>query len=201
MVSDTIAEPQKPESYSPYIIVAVLVFFIPLITGYFAGPVLGDNPLADMEELFELLGDLSPLVIFLVIFFNNTIKALLAVVLGILAGLPTLVFVGFNGYILGAVVAALKTELSGAVIAASLVPHGIIEISMILLASAFGLAVGMESIRYLFRRKSAVRATLKKGLMLYLKWVLAGLFIAAVVEVLVTPLIAMLVSGGTILSP
>lgn len=198
MEPEAISEPNKHSVYRTCGIAAVLVFFIPLIAGYFVAPITGDNPMGDLQELFGMLAGLSPLAIFIVIFLNNSIKALLAMVFGILAGIPTLLFLGFNGYIIGAVVSALQSEMSGALIAASLVPHGILEIAMIILSCALGLAVGMESIKYIFRRRSAVKATLVKGLNIYLKWVLAGLFIAAIIEVIVTPLIVLLVGGESL---
>jgi stage II sporulation protein M len=201
MISEELPEVQKQNKYTLCAVAAVLVFFVPLIVGYFTSPLAGANPLADLEALSDLLKNLSPLAIFAVIFFNNAIKALLSLVLGVLAGLPTLFFLGFNGYILGSVVSALQPEMSGAVIAASLIPHGVIEIAMVLLASTYGLAVGLESLRHLFRKESAVKATLKKGLKVYVRWVIAGLFIAAVVEVLVTPVIVLLVSGGDLPLP
>lgn len=201
MVSETTQEAGRSKKYLFPALAAIVVFFIPLIAGYITAPITGDNPLADLEELFGMLAGLGPLVIFIIIFVNNAVKALLSLVLGILAGIPTLLFLGFNGYVIGAVVSALKTELSGGIIAASLVPHGVLEIAMVLLASTCGLALGMESIRHIFGRRSAVKAILAKGLRIYVKFVLAGLFVAALIEVLVTPLIVMLVGGESLPVP
>ena len=78
----------------------------------------------------------------------------------------------------------------------SFVPHGVIEIPVILLATALGLTVGMESARWLIRRERRVKSRLSEGLRVYVRWILPGLAIAAIVEVFVTPLAIGLVSTG-----
>lgn len=79
---------------------------------------------------------------------------------------------------------------------ASFIPHGVIEIPVVLLATALGFTVGMESARWLARKESRVRLRLSDGLKVYLRWILPGLAIAAIIEVFVTPLVIGLVSTG-----
>ena len=183
----------------PYLLIATVLFVALFISGFNSDLESASAALEELEQLFEPLGNLGPFVLFLIIFLNNTIKALGAIVMGIVLGIPPLVFVVFNGFIIGAIVSALGSAVGYGVIAASLVPHGIIEIPVLLLSTALGLSVGLESLKFLIGRKSMVRAQLRYGLKIYLKWILVSLLIAAIIEVFVTPYFIVLAGGETIL--
>lgn len=183
----------------PYLLIATVLFVALFISGFSSDLESASAALEDLEQLFEPLGNLGPFVLFLIILLNNTIKALGAIVMGIALGIPPFVFIVFNGFIIGAIVSVLGSAVGYGVIAASLVPHGIIEIPVLLLSTALGLSVGLESIKFLIGRKSLVRAQLRYGLKIYLKWILASLLIAAIIEVFVTPYFIVLAGGETIL--
>ena len=148
-----------------------------------------------LTPLMETMGALGLVALLLLIFLNNAIKALGAIAFGVLLGIPPIIFVGANGFMIGVAVLALQSSLGFGVLVASLVPHGIIEIPLLLLASALGRRVGMESLKYLLKQQSAVRAELRRGLRIYVKWILTGLFIAALIEVFITPLFILLIGG------
>lgn len=118
------------------------------------------------------------------------------VVLGILLGLPPIVFVGLNGLIIGGVSSAITSLKGWQFTVASLAPHGIIEIPMVLLAAALGVMVGIESLKWVTRQESRVKSQLKASLRLYVRWVLPGLAIAALIETFATPALVRLVPGG-----
>jgi len=180
------------------LILATGVFFVSLVVG----ALIGQNTIEELMRQFGAVleplastGNLSLLLV-LLIFINNAVKALGLVLLGILLGLPPLLFIGLNGFILGGLGSALESVKGWTYVMASFVPHGVIEIPAILLAAALGLTVGMESLRWLARRESRVKLQLSDCLRVYLRWVLPGLAIAAIIEVFVTPLLIGLVSGG-----
>ena len=179
-----------------YLPAAAVLFIISLVAGLRVSPELASNVLEELKIALEPLAEsLDPLILLPIIFLNNAIKALGAIVLGIVLGLPPLFFVVANGFMIGVVIIALKSSLGYGVIAASMVPHGIIEIPILLLASALGLRIGYQSLRYLIRQKSSVKAQLRQGMKIYLKWILASLFVAALVEVFITPLFILLAGG------
>jgi stage II sporulation protein M len=146
-------------------------------------------------ESLASMGNLS-ILLFLIIFINNAIKALGLVFLGILLGLPPLLFIGLNGFILGGFSSALESVNGWRYVIASFVPHGVIEIPVILLATALSLTLGMESLKWLLRRESRVKLQLSDCLKVYLRWILPGLAVAAIIEVFVTPLLIGLVNVG-----
>jgi len=180
------------------LILAAGIFFISLVLGMLFGQ---DTIEGLMGQLGAILGPLAStgkltILLFLIIFINNAIKTLGIIFLGILLGLPTLLFIGLNGFILGGLGSALESVNGWRYVIASFVPHGVIEIPVILLAAAFGFTVGMESLKWLIRRESQVKLQLSNGLKVYVRWILPGLAIAAIIEVLVTPLLIGLVNAG-----
>jgi stage II sporulation protein M len=198
--ADGITHANSPQRLlMPYVLMATGIFLVTLVIGLRVSPELTSSMMDELVQTFkpivETLGPSGPLALLFFIFANNAIKALGALVMGIILGLPPLFFVGGNGFLIGVTIAALHSRTGYGVIVASLAPHGVIEIPMLLLASALGLRIGMESIKFLIGQKSTVKAQLRQGFKIYLKWILAGLFIAAIIEVFITPLIVIL-SGG-----
>lgn len=180
------------------LILATSIFFVSLVLG----TLIGQNTVEGLMRQFgAVLEPLAPMgnvsiLLFLIIFINNAIKALGLVFLGILLGLPPLLFIGLNGFILGGLGSALESVKGWRYVIASFVPHGVIEIPVILLVTALGLTVGMESLKWLVRRESRVKLQLSYCLRIYLRWILPGLAIAAIIEVFVTPLLIGLVNAG-----
>jgi len=180
----------------PYILLAAVLLAVSLIIGLLVPSELASSTL---EELKITLGPLTesanPLILLIIIFLNNAIKSLGAIVLGILLGIPPFFFLVANGFMVGVIATALKSSLGWGIIAASLAPHGIIEIPALVLSSALGLKIGWESLKYLTRRKSSVKAQLRHSIRVYLKWIIIGLLVAAIIEVFVTPLFVLMVGG------
>ena len=180
------------------LILATSIFFASLVVG----TLIGQNPVEGLlSELGAVLGPLAStgnlsFLLLLIIFINNAIKALGIIFLGILLGLPPILFIGLNGFVLGGLGSALEAVNGWRYAVASFMPHGVIEIPVVLLATALGLTVGMESARWLVRKESRVRLQLSHGLKVYLRWILPGLAVAAIIEVFVTPFVIGLVSTG-----
>lgn len=179
------------------LVLATSIFFISIVLGRLIGQ---NAALEVVRRLGSALEHLAPtgnlaILLFLVIFINNAIKAFGLVFLGILLGVPPLLFIGLNGFILGSVGSALESLKGWRYVIASVVPHGVIEIPIILLAAALGLTVGMESLKWLARRESRVKSQLSDCLKVYLRWILPGLAVAAIIEAFVTPLLMGLVVG------
>jgi len=188
----------RQKVFTRNLILATSIFFITIVLG----TLIGQN--AALEVLRQLGGVLErfartdnlSILLFLIIFINNGIKALVVIILGILLGVPPLFFIGLNGFIFGSVGSALVSIKGWRYVIASVVPHGVIEMPMILLATALGLTVGMESLKWLVRRESRVILQLSDCLKIYLKWILPGIAAAAIIETFVTPLLMGLVNVG-----
>ncbi len=177
---------------------AASIFLITIVLGKLIGWNVALEAIRRLGGALERLtptGNLA-ILLFLIIFINNAIKTLLVVILGILVGIPPLLFIGINGFIVGSVGSVLESVKGWRYVIASVVPHAVIEIPMLLLATALGLTVGMESIKWLVRRESRVKLQLSDCLKVYLRWILPWLAVAAIIEAFVTHLIIGLVNVG-----
>ncbi|MEM2238699.1 MAG: stage II sporulation protein M [Candidatus Bathyarchaeia archaeon] len=142
-----------------------------------------------LSEMSKFLTAFPPPILAILVFLNNFIKSLLVVLLGFLIGIPPIVFLTFNGLILGAVVKYGFASIGFAGTLASLLPHGIIEIPSVLVASALGLNVGWEAWMGVFGRKSHVKATVVRSLKTFFKTITPMLAVAAFIEVFITPIV------------
>ena len=179
------------------LIVATILFSVAIVLGIIAPlDAFLLEMVQELDELFEPLEMINPFFLLFVIFLNNAVKSLGAIGFGILLGLPPVLFVSANGFVFGAVISWLKSLKGLEYVVASIAPHGVIEIPMLLLATALGFTVGWESLKWVRRRESSVKSQLSASLKLYLKVILPGLAVAAVIEAFVTPWLAGLAGGG-----
>jgi len=176
--------------------VATVLFAVTIILGIIAPWNSFLDIVQQLGDLLGPLGTINPFVLFLIIFFNNAIKTAGIIALGILIGLPPVLFVTVNGFVIGTVMSWIKSVEGLEYMIAIIAPHGVIEIPMLLLATALSFMVGWESLNWIRRRESSVKSQLVANLKLYLKIVLPGLAVAAAIEVSVTPWLANLVSGS-----
>jgi stage II sporulation protein M len=180
------------------ILLVTFVFAVAVLLGVLFSRGMAAEIMQQIRELLQPLGpanDLSPLLL-LIIFINNAVKALGVVLLGIIFGLPPLLFIVLNGLIIGGVSSMIASLKGWEYTVASLAPHGIIEIPAVLLAGAVGVMVGAESLKWLSKRESQVKLQLRAGLRICVRWILPGLAIAALIEAFVTPLVIRLVEGS-----
>jgi stage II sporulation protein M len=180
------------------LILAASIFLVSLIVGTLTGQNIVEELIRQFGAVLAPLastGSLSILLL-LIVFINNAVKALGLILLGILLGLVPLLFIAVNGFVLGGLGSALESVKGWGYVLASFAPHGIIEIPAILLAAALGFSLGIESFKWLARRESRVKLQLSNGLRVYVRWILPGLAVAAIIEAFVTPLVMGLVNAG-----
>lgn len=132
---------------------------------------------------------------FIFIFFNNAIKSVLVIYAGIFFGILPVIFLVINGMVIGFLV-HITTDNGASffdIVVKGLLPHGIIEIPVIIIACAFGLKFGGLASRSLIELGSAKRQGLGKQWETFLRrtltascWVIILLFIAAIIESTIT---------------
>jgi stage II sporulation protein M len=177
------------------ILISSILFTASMIIGFISDTAV-ISIIEGLVELSKFLTGFPPPILAILIFLNNFIKSLLVILLGFLIGIPPVVFLAFNGLILGVVVRYGVSSIGLAGTLASLLPHGVIEIPSTLVASALGLNVGWEALIGVFGMESRVKATVAHCLKIFLKVVAPLLAVAAFIEVYVTPLIYNLVAYG-----
>jgi len=154
-------------SLRKYITGITAVFIISMVLGLIASmrdPTYSMKYFEMFKESFRWITDLNPLAIMLVIFLNNTLKSLIVLVLGIGLGVVPIVFVAGNGIILGMVVDIVFRERGSYFVLAALLPHGIIEIPMILLSAGIGLRLGHSMYLSLKGERTGLKNELKQGI-------------------------------------
>ena len=156
---------------------------------------LSENYLEILKNSFGWIKNLSPVEMMLVIFLNNAVKSLFVIVLGTGFGIVPIIFVGGNGIILGLIANEVSKQQGVIFVLAALVPHGIIEIPMILISAGLGLRLGYFMYLSLRGERKDMRSELAGSLRIYMRLIMPLLFVSAMVETFVTPAIVMWISG------
>jgi len=166
-----------------YAAIALAVFLASMAAGIAA-------PSTSLVEMFgemvaERFSEYSGVDLAFRIFLNNAVASTIIFLLSIIG--VGLLMIGFNGYLAGSVVSFAYSQGAPApVIAAAIVPHGVIEVPALALASGLGLYLLVE---VLLRRRGAA-SIIPKGMATAYLLLLA----AALVEALITPIVVSLVA-------
>ena len=180
-------------SLKKYILTMLIVFIFSLIIGLVVSaknPGLSETYLNNFEDSFSWIKTLNPLLIMFIIFLNNAIKSLFALVLGIGFGIVPILFVAGNGVILSILADVVSKQHGVLFVVAATLPHGIIEVPMVLISSGIGLRLGHVMYLSLKGVQNDVRSELKSGIRFFMRVIVPLLFVASIVETFVTPLIA-----------
>ncbi len=174
------------------IIISALVFAVSLGLGVLAvsaEPALGEEMLALFQEQVagQLLSD-TPVVLFLKIFLNNLGACTLLFFGGASLGVVTLLILGLNGLLIGAIMEIVRQQQGLLFIAAALIPHGIFEIPSFLVAGALGLLLAQALASEWQGEGDAAETATHLG-KYFIKIVVPLLLIAASIEAFITPAI------------
>lgn len=193
-----------------YFWLALALFFFSIFLGFYSQ---GFHDLLDQQlmELGELAGQLNEaenpgLAFFIFIFLNNTIKSIAIMYAGLLLGILPIFFIVINGMLIGYLLFVFQENVTHVdlsvteLVVRGLLPHGIIEIPVIIVAAAYGLLLGVAVLDKLFsyfrrnqetdpgsvRHEKSLRALLRNSK--YLVWfIIVSLLIAALIEAYITP--------------
>jgi stage II sporulation protein M len=180
-----------------YIVVAALIFILGIYVGYASTP-LHDYLHGQIESLGQLAEELTSLEnanlwLFLFIFLNNAIKSIVIIYAGVLFGILPVVFLLLNGMVLGYIYMLILQE-NGSVwqLVVGILPHGIIELPVVIIACAYGIRFGVIILKQIFQafipkryRHNEIIPFLKSTLPLMV-FLVVTLFIAAIIETTVT---------------
>ncbi|NOV00565.1 stage II sporulation protein M [Paenibacillus planticolens] len=131
-----------------YFIVVVLVFGVSFYLGWANSDQFSHFLEGQLQGLKSISQSLSnkenpQLWFFFIIFLNNAVKSVGIIFLGLFFGVLPLFMLVANGMILGYVLSLQTHESTLSIVLKGILPHGIIEIPVILLACAYGLKLGM----------------------------------------------------------
>jgi stage II sporulation protein M len=175
------------------------VFFGSFLTGYVSAanfPDIANTLMEGFSSRFGPLLEKAPLEIMLAIFLNNAFVSLVSLVLGLALGILPILFVAFNGYLVGVISYIVAQQKGMLFISLALLPHGVVELPMVFLSASIGLRLGHQVFSALLGRPTEIKREFKEGISFYFHWIVPLLLIAAIIETFVTPLIMSLVSGA-----
>lgn len=178
-------------SLRKYFIICSTLFVVFAITGYGLAELNEEWALEKLRVLMEQLESLldeNPFVLALNIFFHNALVAFIVLLTFFSLGVTVLLSLFSNGVILGLVVNLFQEEIGLGAIIAAIAPHGIIELPVFLFAMAIAARLAVQFAKS-FSPKHSFRGCFSKALKLYFKIVLPLLFLAALLESFITPLI------------
>ena len=196
---------------SSYLLLGGLLFVGSALLGYLNSALIQETAEQLMEQLQKIADKIgnngSPLYTFWVIFQNNVMASLSMLGLGVFFGLFPILALTSNGFLLGFMLKtfALKGVSPLPVLVVGILPHGIIEIFAVILAAAIGIKYGFYVIRmmvnmFLSERRRSIFKEFKDSLQdlpFIVVSLICMLFIAAVIESTITPLLIHIFIGNT----
>jgi len=178
-------------SLKQFIIIVSALFIFAIIYGYFNAKISPEDAktaLLEFEKMFEPIMESGLFMQFIFIFLNNILSLFISIISGILFGIFPLISVFSNGTITGIFAFFWNQEFAMTGFLMGILPHGIIEIPLLIVSSAIGLKIGKASINKVFKKKGEIKPEIKKGLDFFVKIILPLAFVAAAIEIFITPL-------------
>ncbi len=177
---------------------SVLLFVILIISAY-AGFIHAEKNPGKARDVFEKLrNEFEPILnlpVYLLpfaIFANNAIKSFLLVFSGVIFGIIPVLFVAYNGYIIGIVIVIAGGERGIGNVLLSLLPHGIFEIPAVILSGALGMWLGSAMLEKLRGKEGDIGKRMSYSLRIFVRIVIPMLFIASFIETFISPYISSL---------
>jgi stage II sporulation protein M len=178
------------KSLKYYILFSSIIFIISVLSGYaFACnfPEETREIIEELKEFFTVSEEATSFQMFLFILENNVVKLFMVIFLGVFAGLIPLLSIWGNGVILGIFAQIVSRELSWSFFVLGILPHGIIEIPVLILSTAIGMRIGKLAIWRILGRHKNFREEWIKAIKFYIVVLVPLLFIAALIEAFITP--------------
>ncbi|HOT06742.1 MAG: hypothetical protein A4E45_01399 [Methanosaeta sp. PtaB.Bin039] len=179
-----------------YIALSVVLFFGTALMGYLAAS--QDQEFIDLWlkelEMLKWIAALPPWKILIVIFAKNLLACAMAILLGLGLGLIPMLVVTSNGIVLGVVSYQVIHNQGVAYLAAGILPHGIIELPVVLVSIAMGLRLGHLLLLSLIGEKTDLRKEAFLCVRFLLLWAAPLLLLAAAIESFITPIAISLAS-------
>lgn len=181
---------------APYTALSAILFGLGVVLGLVAlrfDPAAAYGVMRGVEDFIGAARGLSRLEIFLFIVANNGFKVLVMMILGVVVGLAPVFFLISNGVVV-AVVGATYAQMEGAaVVIASLLPHGVVELAAVFVGAAAGLHLGTLMVQRIRGRPVAFLPWLGAAWRLFVRLLLPMVIVAAAIETWVTPALAEMV--------
>jgi stage II sporulation protein M len=172
-----------------YIVLSVMIFALTAVMGYFAAGLNSEMAASMLQELEMLkwIMDQPPVMIMIIIFLKNFMACVMSVLLGLGLGLLPLLVVVTNGFMLGVVSYNVIQKAGPLYLLAGILPHGIIELPVVLVSIAVGFRLGYLVALSIFGEKADIVKETKMAVHLLIYRIMPLLLLAAFIETFITP--------------
>lgn len=172
-----------------YIVLSVMIFALTAVMGYFAASLNSEMAASMLQELEMLkwIMDQPPVMIMIIIFLKNFMACIMSVLLGLGLGLLPLLVVVTNGFMLGVVSYNVIQKAGPLYLLAGILPHGIIELPVVLVSIAVGFRLGYLVALSIFGEKADIVKETKMAVHLLIYRIMPLLLLAAFIETFITP--------------
>ena len=174
----------------PYLIASIVLFGAGFVIGLMIVnrfPQMADSFESSLTGFVKIFRGLPKFRLFAAIFVNNSVKTLLAILLGLIFAVIPTFFLIVNGAALG-VVMSLSTQSRGLWKSLlSILPHGVLELTAVFLGTAIGIMLGVSVLRRLIGKHQArIGTELGQAFKFFYSVIVPLLLFAAGVEAYVT---------------
>jgi|Deesub1362B_J571_1020462.scaffolds.fasta_scaffold00053_79 stage II sporulation protein M len=176
-----------------YFSLLTLLFFVSALSGYISAMINPENAESVVGQFFtqfEFIKELDPLKLFALIFLNNSLKSLFAMLTGFFFGIFPVLFIFLNGFFIGVVVFVKSQEIGLTNVMMLLLPHGIFEIPAVLMASSYGVWLGGIFYEKVRGEDVSIGRAYRFAIRKFFTKIVPILLLAAFIETFITPLIA-----------
>lgn len=168
---------------------SALIFVFSIFYGYTAvktSPTEARSILEQMRALYEPIAEMSSVWQFLFVFLNNALTSFLMILLGLVFGIFPFLVLFSNGTILGILAFSPEMAVSWKEFFTGTLPHGIIEIPVVIIVGALGFRVGQSVFQRIFKGEGSVKTELFTAFKYFFKFLLPLLAVAAAIEIFIT---------------
>jgi len=180
-------------SFKQGLLIAIFLFGTGLIIGLVTPASTIDllfDEISAFEEFADILAPLPQLALFIIIYIRNLSVVLISFAFSPFFCLVPVLTLFSNGLFIGIVSILVLREESIGFLLAGLLPHGILELPALIMAEAVALSFGTSVFQALIskEKRGLVLPNLRKNFK-YLVIAAGLLFIAAIIEAFLTPLL------------
>jgi len=140
-----------------------------------------------LKDMIEPAKTYSPIQLFALIFFKNSIVAIISVLSGIIFGIIPILIIFTNGLILGIISYVILGQYNILILSAGILPHGIIEIPALILSAASGIRLWQSLYHRILYDKGELGNEFLSIIAFFTLIIMPMLAIAALIETFITP--------------
>ncbi|MGM0629279.1 MAG: stage II sporulation protein M [Patescibacteria group bacterium] len=182
-----------PREVSGPFLFSTTFFFLFALVGYVVASVYPSSVVSSIDALMDMAEEVSGMSVAgltAFIFINNSFVALVASLGGVFFSFLPIFIILVNGFTLGIVYYLTASAMSPGFFLMGVLPHGVIEIPAILFSTAIGIWLGSALFNFLFKGeedRDSLKKKIKRALYTYFTIIIPILFLAALVEMFLTP--------------